>query len=48
MSEQMRLDLPEPEVTAPAAARLFHFEDCAGAINQLFKHALETKGPSAP
>ncbi len=47
MSEQMGLDLPEPEVTATAAARLFHFEDCAGAINQLFKSALESKGVSA-
>jgi hypothetical protein len=47
MSEQMGFDLPEEEVTAPAAARLFHFEDCAGAIDQLFKNALESKGASA-
>jgi len=39
--------LLEEEEKAPAAARLFHFEDCAGAIDQLFQHALKTKGPSA-
>jgi hypothetical protein len=47
MSEPTQLALIEEEEKAPFSTRLFHFEDCASAIDQLFQHALETKGPSA-
>lgn len=48
MSEQAQLIFPnEGDEKSPAAARLFHFEDCAGAIDQLFQQALATNGPPA-
>lgn len=47
MHEQGQLNFAEDEDKSPSAARLFHFEDCAGAIDQLFQQALETTGLGA-